>query len=917
MWKPLLLLTALILPGVARAGEPFLQRSWLSEDGLPGNFVRSVVQTADRFLWVATAEGVVRFDGVSFSVPGGTQDRGITHQRPKALFPLPDGSVWVATESGGLIRWKERTWTLIWPASPQPGIADVTQVLPGAGGAVVVVRRAEVWRVPPQGPPERLEPVPPEIAASLAADLRSWSDTGRYIPNGPPPELLDSRARRWVTGPNRELTVRLTNGQILSALPPGSGVTGLTEDHEGNIWVAMESGGLRCLRDRRIEMLEDDAGPSGAATCILEDHAGVRWIGDRRGAIERIENGVRTTFKLSEGPIQRAVCLLFEDSTGRLWAATRDGSLFVRTAGIFTPYGSGPPLSKVNSMAEDAAGRLWVAGAYGLAVIEGLDVRLAAGPESFHGRPATILITPAQELWIGTVEGTLHHGLLTDSGLPPLDETGTRLAGGQRVSAFYYDSAGITWAATHGAGLLRFDPGAGWTVYNTSRGLPDLRLTSVMEDRERHLWLGSLGGILRLKRSDIDSPATLLPWLVLDRSDGLSTRECTGYNQPSACRSRDQSLWFPTSRGVAILKTEALRVVAPPDPMIESASSPAGEIHPETGAGPLPAGPGRARLEFRYTVPSFGAPSKVRFRTRLAGLDDAWRESGPQRTTIYDAVPPGSYQFEVTAVDGDGTPGRIVRLPVVVQPQWWERWSFRIGMALLAGGAATSIGWWLARRRARHHFQLLQLQHVQEAERSRIARDLHDDLGASLTEISLLAGLSAEEAPAGPHRQSLEAIASRAQYVVGTLDEIVWAVDPKQDTSSSLAEYLTSWGQEFLGRAGINLRLDIPRGLADFPIEAERRHALFLAVREAFHNIMKHSGAGFAWLRMAADAHTLRVIVEDSGRGFDPAALHHGHGLANYQERMKTCGGTVSLTTAPGEGTRLEFRIPLPPGKGG
>jgi signal transduction histidine kinase len=128
-----------------------------------------------------------------------------------------------------------------------------------------------------------------------------------------------------------------------------------------------------------------------------------------------------------------------------------------------------------------------------------------------------------------------------------------------------------------------------------------------------------------------------------------------------------------------------------------------------------------------------------------------------------------------------------------------------------------------------------------------------------------------------------------------------------------LAEYLSSWGQEFLSRAGIVLRLEIPRDLTDFPMDSERRHALFLAVREALHNIMKHSGAKEAWLRLRSTPQTLTVVVEDTGCGFDPASVRRGDGLGNYEARMLTCGGSVTLTTAPGEGTRLEFRLPLPP----
>ena len=908
----ILTFSALLLP--AAAAERFLQRGWLSEDGLPGNFVRSVVQAPDRFLWVATAEGVVRFDGVRFAVPGGTLSREMTRMRPKTLFPFPDGSIWLATEAGGLTRWKDRVWSLVWPISLSPGTGEVTQVVPEPGGAALIVRAQEVWRFSGHGAPELLSPVPAAVTALLAEDLVRWRERGRLLPGAATLELKDQRGRRWVTGPNRELFFEEPGQPAVLVLPVGSGVTGLTEDHEGNVWVALDTGGLRCLRERRVEMLEETT-RQAAATCLLQDRAGVIWIGDRNGGIDRLENGRVTALKLSDGSTQRAVCLLFEDSAGRLWAASRDGSLFLQRGGVFATYGAGAPLSKVNAMAEDAAGRLWVAGAYGLAVLQGETVNLQAPAEAFNGRPVTLLVTPEAEIWLGTAEGAIYHGPVGAPGPPPLDENATALAAGSRISSFFQDSDGHLWATTHGAGLLRYAPGAGWSIYNETSGLPDLRLTAVLEDHTRHLWLGSLGGILRLKRGDADSaPGSLLPWLRLDRSDGLTTRECTGYTQPSAWRSRDDTLWFPTSRGVARIRQESVRPTPAPLPVIESAAAGTAAVFPASDhAQLLQTGPGRQRLEFRFTVASFAAPEKIRFRTRLLGLDDAWREAGPVRAAAYDAVPAGSYQFQVAATDGDGSTGITAAFPVRIRPQWWETVAFRVAAVFLLAAAASAAGWMLARQRARRRFDRLKLRHAQETERSRIARDLHDDLGASLTEISLLAGLSAEDAPPGPHRTSLETIASRAQNVVGTLDEIVWAVDPRHDTSASLVEYLSAWGQEFLARAGITLRLDIPRDLQDFPMEAERRHALFLAVREALHNIMKHSAATVAWLRMKGTPHSLTVIVEDTGKGFDPTTAPSGHGLENYQERMKTCGGTVTLITAPGEGTRLEFRLPLLP----
>jgi signal transduction histidine kinase len=257
------------------------------------------------------------------------------------------------------------------------------------------------------------------------------------------------------------------------------------------------------------------------------------------------------------------------------------------------------------------------------------------------------------------------------------------------------------------------------------------------------------------------------------------------------------------------------------------------------------------------------------------------------------------------ADNGDGVWNEAgATLAVEVLPHFWETPWFQAGVVLLAAALAVGIGALITRARLRGRLLRLEAQTSREKERARIAQDLHDDLGASLTEISLLANLAAEERePASQEDDTLPEVASKAQAAVAALDEIVWAVNPRHDTLRSLAEYLAAFGGKFLNRAGIALRRDVPRDLPEVNLDAERRHHLFLAVREALNNAVKHSRASEVWLRIRLEDRHLEIAVEDNGRGFDPAAPGDGDGVGNFASRLERLGGQCRIESRPGGGT--------------
>lgn len=887
----------------------FTTRTWQSEEGLPGNAMRSVAQSADGYLWVATAEGVARFDGVRFTGFPESAPASLARLPARYIIPIPDGSVCISTENAGLLRWDGKSLIRLLDDRSQPNIPDVSQVIQGEKGQLWIVRGAEVWLWTPEKSPV-LTPPPAEVASSLEKDRLYWIEHGRYMPGAADMKLLDRQGRLWNSGGTAALSVTYPDGrQPIDVLKEESGIAELTEDREGNIWAALQTGGLVRIRDRRVTILRPGIGPT-APTTVIQDHSGVWWIGDRSGGIDRIDNGVVTHHvTVADSLEQRAISVLFEDAAGKFYASTRDGSLFSWNGGKFIPFKQTgtTPISKVDTIADDGDGGLWLGGAYGLMRWKDQLVESFDFSQGLPGKPSALMLGSGKALWVGTANGTLSR---FDGRSFTIENAVTPLAAGCRISGIVAGAGGDLWLTTLGSGLIHRDSKGIWKRYSSPEGLPDTRITAAIADKRGDLWLGSLGGIFRAKREDLGKSG-FIPWLRLDRSDGLNTRECFGGTQPAAWSAQDGSLWFPTTRGLARLHPENIRLnEIPPAVIIESVKTTTDEIlDPE---GVISSGPGRERFEIHFTSPSFTAPEKVRFRVKLDGLDNQWRDIGTNRNVSYEAVPAGKYTFYVTATNGDGVDSLApATLAFVVRPNWWQSTWFLVTASIGAVLLAAASGWLISRRRLKLRIAALKIRNARETERSRIARDLHDDLGASLTEISLLAAISAETVPAGESRDSLEEIADKAQHLVGSLDEIVWAVDPRHDSPSSLIEYISTTGQDFLAKAGIFLRFDLTREIPEVEIEPERRHALFLAVREALNNVVKHSGAKLAHLTVSFTDDKLIILVEDHGVGFDFQDIQRGDGLANLGKRMEACQGTVSITSAHGSGCRIEFRMPL------
>jgi signal transduction histidine kinase len=307
---------------------------------------------------------------------------------------------------------------------------------------------------------------------------------------------------------------------------------------------------------------------------------------------------------------------------------------------------------------------------------------------------------------------------------------------------------------------------------------------------------------------------------------------------------------------------------------------------------------------------SLVAPERVQFRYQLAGEDDGWVWAGTRRFAHYGSLRPGNYQFRVTACNSDGVWNAAgAALDIRILPRFYETRWFQAGSALAVLGAVFGAVRHRYRVKFRRHAEQLERRNALERERARIAKDIHDDLGSTLTLIAVQGDLAKERGD--PER--IAKVSSTARQAIKSLDEIVWAVNPRNDSLGQLLDYAGQYALDYLRAAGVRCRLDIPERVPERELPSKVRYNVFLALKEALQNVVKHAHATDAWVQVAVLPDGVRLELRDNGCGFASApddAL--ADGLRNMRQRLEAIGGRCTIESRVGTGTQVRFEFPWP-----
>src|SRR3989441_4109434 len=980
--------------GVPRSSAPYIIDVKETEDGLPQNSVIAITQTRDGYLWLGTLYGLVRFDGIRFTVFDESNTPGLNSGRIIFLFEDSQSNFWIGTETAGVVLVKDgQVKSLDIGRGSREGRlmaacedADGAVWLYTADGQLCRHRngRVDVWSVGADrfsscrmvmaeksgplwvgmdwglmaiGPTAALDPRELPFEKTVSVDkldflLASrgagyWRLADRHVKKcrthqverdfGPYPWGSSARVSAACEDLEGNLVVGTlgdgvwwydADGQV-SRLSTEQGLSSnyilaLHVDRDDTLWVGTDAGGLNRVKRQVFDVLEESRGSTVRSVC--EDDNGGLWIGFNAIGLNAsgagyLKEGVLQRFGPGQGLLNSSVWAVFVDRKQRMWAGTLDG-LFQFRNGRFQRTGPADMIhAVVLAIHQDHAGRLGLGTRGGLVRWDEQEWKRFTTRDGLSNNEITAIADEAEgSLWIGTRGGGLNRlrdGQFTSfhqkDGLPS-----------ENISSLIVDEEGVLWIGTDGGGLARLQRGR-WTRYTTREGLISNRVGYLVEDGQSNLWIGSIAGLMRVPKKALNDFAlgltTFIPCHAYGKPDRLPTSECTLGSQPGACRTRDGKLWFPTIMGLVSVNPTQLHLnTNPPPVMIESVLIAGREQNTNnlrTGwlrTVTIPAN--QERLEIHYTSLNLANPDWARFRYRLADHETAWTEAGNSRVARYSKLPPGHFRFQVTACNEDGVWNEAgSALAVVVLPPFWRTWWFLTATAVWLLGTVIAVVHYFSTQKLQRQLESLRQHEAVEKERARIARDIHDQLGASLTQVSLLGELveSDKESPEEVEAHARQ-ITQTARETTQALDEIVWTVNPSNDTLDSLITYVCKNAQEFLAVAGVRYRLNVPARLPGAAISPEVRHNVFLASKEAITNVVRHAQASVVSIRLRLEPSKCILEIEDNGRGvagLSDATGSSRNGLRNMRKRMEDIGGSFSIGRAPEAGTVVRFMVPI------
>jgi signal transduction histidine kinase len=754
-----------------------------------------------------------------------------------------------------------------------------------------------------------------------------WTVETRHYPSFMDPFRLldDSTGQLWIGTTRQGLVCTSSNNPAVRYFTgtgfPMDQVNALFQDRDGNVWAGGSSGGLARLSRRSFLTLGPEAGfPATAPLCLMEDSRGTIWAAYAQAGLHRVSDEKPGVSIDLGGSAERTGWSLLATHDGRLWFAAYAAGLFAIDGGnsrVWT-QAEGLPSNDIHVLAEDAGGGLWIGGVWGLAHFDGNKFVNVTERDGLPQREvAAIVVGGDGNVWAGTLGSGVvrwrdgkYEILAKAQGLPS-----------NNVRSLLADGAGSLWIGTdQGLGLLR--DGQIFS-FDERNGLANGTISGIVQDGLGNLWLATSRGIVRVSQSDLSAVANgkleRLNVRTFGREDGLpATRMSAG--QPDALCARDGRLWFATFNGLAVVDPRNVSAETKPKPTIEAVFVD-GVEQPRAAGAALKVPPGTHRIEFRYTAADLTAPGGVQFKRCVEGLGEDWQEVGPERTVAFHSLRPGDYVLRLRAANGSGRwSAEEASVAFVVAPWVWETRWFRASAVIVALFVLGASFRWrmhsLERRRVAQEQFSRQLMEQQEAERKRIAAELHDSLGQNLIVIKNAAWLGTEESEISSARTQFREISELTVKAIDEARAISHAMRPPELDSVGLEAAIRQMVHRVTETSSIDLIFETE------PIDGwlPREHEIhfYRALQEGIGNILKHAKASSARLSIIRRDGEISVSLRDNGEGFDPtaASMRHGMGLTSITERVQLMHGTFQMESQPGSGATLTLVVPCKVARG-
>jgi ligand-binding sensor domain-containing protein/signal transduction histidine kinase len=961
------LLICIAACGASRAQSlpEYTRHVWQAPDGLPEQTVQAFAQTADGYLWIGTTGGLLRFDGAHFTLFDRQNTPSLHENSVFCLMVSRDGALWIGTEGGGLARYMHgqfRSWTTreglsndfvralaqdaegtIWagtdngllqligdsfvrvdgtPTIPVLAVHAIFQDHAGnlwVGGSkllCLIGKRAVEYTLRGEASQNRVKSIVQTYDGTIW--VGTVSGLNRMLPGNNIFERVqgvNGTVRVLRQTPDRVLWIgtigqgayeysvgKLTQMNAPTSLPSNT-VLNFFEDSESNFWIGTQTGMLRLTRTPVSIVPLPQANDSDSGT-IYQDRDGSFWIGS--SLLFRMSGG-SVTPQVLPGMRGTHVRNLYRDRSGALWVGTDGSGVFRIAGGSTTRFTTSEGMTNnfVRAMTQDRDGSMWVAtdeGINHIFVAPGthrvVSYQMKDGLAYFSTR--VLLEDREGDLWIGTDRGLSHlHGgaFVNDAMTADLAQ--------MKIWAIHEDADGGLWFGTRNNGLFRFRDGK-VSHFSAEDGLAGNAIFQILEDGAGHLWMSGPNGISLLNRHELDAQAALpsryFALKFYSISDMGGNTEIYGGTESSGCITAEGDVWFPSSRGPIHILPLQDSLLTPPRLNIQTVLAD-GLPSPTTGTVVLQ--PGNSRLEFAYAPIRLRSQDGLRFHSRLEGFDRAWTPTTSARTADYTNLPPGRYRFRVQAFEIDH-PEAVseATIEIVQKPHFYRTWWFiASGLLLIAlmiyGVYQYRIG------QVRFRFEAVL------AERSRLAREMHDTVIQGCTGVSaLIEALSMDGSGNGAGLLDLARLQLRT--TINEAREAVWNLHQSDSATTNVGEKIESMTLQ------ISREFNIPVTYAmtgiPFGLSHPMAHDLLMVAREGVFNAVRHGGPTSVEVTLTYSQNELVLGVIDDGCGFNPevAELQNGHhfGLRGMKERVERSGGRFSLTSVVGKGIAIEAHLP-------
>lgn len=1012
IWQSVPAIGMLCLAVLVCRAERLPVKQYTVADGLAQGTVWGTHQDAHGFLWLATSDGLSRFDGYRFT--NYSVSDGLGYPRMHDVVSDRRGRLWVATGDGVSVLLDEMEATRygkkfrnfpLAPGSKAEGANFVHRILFDADNRLWCVTSAGLYR-----------------AKSVNVAAEQFELIGPFFtPNAIPNLFIDQRGRLWASGNDWLLRVeggsvtkyelwreagetagdadyrwikgaiefedgriRLATGKDLYefiepvmanqrgkwrrlplSLAPRQSINAIHPAEGGGIWIGTEFGLIRYRDSQQVTYRIGNSPNPFILHCFLTDRDGNLWIGTRQTGLLKLAGEAIVVYDAADGllpvmdvywlneakdermilygrPVSRRLCnetFLTDDSAGRkaslkhlqppsgfcVHHVVQDGRKnwwvlrWLPDREIYRAHFIPGPRLNLSAGYELTSADGWVDGGYSGMYEDSEGFVWFRKPGNVYraeytssGRPLLreivsvqnavhLLREPSGTLWMSNGGNVWRHRNGKTEAVEYGNDDPVKF-----VRNFFADSRGRLWILTLRRGVFMTEtPNAErprFINYGPANRLATNGAEDMCEDDNGRIWIGTGRGL-----DVLDVPTGRVSHFAFnDNSIGSVVRDLH--------KDRRGNIWASVLGAVIRINPRLLPRASQQLPVSFSHIRIAGEslLLAETGASnvvtpELPAS--RNNIAIEFLSPDFRGENALLYQFKLEGADKDWSAPESQREVNYANLSPGSYRFLVRALDNAGVvSAEPASLRFMILHPLWQRWWF-LAALVLGLGALVSGG---------YRYRLEQALKVERV-RTRIAHDLHDDIGANLTRISILSEVAKQQKVNGalPPGELLDSIAEISRESVAAMNDIVWAINPEHDSLLDLTSRMRRHAEEVFTTRDIRLEFEAPGDAEQLKLEIETRRDLYLIFKEAVNNAARHAACSAVSISVQASATHIQLTVRDNGIGFNPPRpdeMHgEGNGLLSMRTRARTLGGELAIESSPGAGSEVRLRLPYPP----